>query len=344
MQRALRPTPPLRSARGTAAPMAAAAALVASMALIGGAATLAAQSQPPPDYGPVSISLEEVPYPFPVSYLPFTMYGEPVRMAYMDVAPAGAANGRAVVLLHGLNFFGEYWGGTMEALRQEGFRVIAIDQIGFGRSSKPLVPYTLGDMTLNIRRLLTHLGLERAAVVGHSMGGMVATRFALSYPDVTTHLALVNQIGLTDQKLTRPWRSTEDVYQANLERSWAAVRANFERYYVEWDPAAEEYVRIHYGWTLSPEWPRLAMIRAHLLQMIYAEPIVYDWPFVRPRTLVIGGEVDGPDFPAAARRVAETIPNAELVLFPNVGHNPHLEAPELFRPALIAFLKSDPLD
>ena len=68
------------------------------------------QSQAPPtptDVKPGSITLEDVPYPHPVSYLPLSLYGQEVRMAYMDVPPEGQANGRTVVLFHGMNFFGE---------------------------------------------------------------------------------------------------------------------------------------------------------------------------------------------------------------------------------------------
>lgn len=100
-------------------------------------------------------------------------------------------------------------------------------------------------------------------------------------------------------------------------------------------------MRVHYGWTLSADWPRFAMVRALNQQAIYADPVVYDWPHVKARTLVIGGEKDGPNFPELARHVADTIPNAELVLFDNVGHNPHLKAPERFFPQLVRFLKSD---
>jgi pimeloyl-ACP methyl ester carboxylesterase len=295
-----------------------------------------------PAEAPVSISLEDVEYPFPVTYLPLRLHGEDVRMAYMDVAPQDSNNGRSVVLLHGLNFFGEYWAGTIEALRNQGFRVVAVDQVGFGRSSKPLIPYTLGQHAANTRRLLEHLGIAEAAIVGHSFGGMLATRFALFYPEVATHLVLVNQIGLTDLRLQRPWRPTEEVYQEELERDSAAIRRTFERYYVQWRPEFERHVHIHRGWTRSGDWPRLAMIRALNRQVIFSEPVVYDWPHIRSRTLVIGGEVDGSDFPALARNVAESIPNAELVLFPDIGHNPHLEAPALFHEALVRFLRSDP--
>src|ERR1051325_9727486 len=104
--------------------------------------TVSAQPSPavmkaPDDARAFSPTLEDVPYPYPVHTLQFSMYGQHVRMAYMDVAPAGTPNGRAVVLLHGMNFYGEYWSNVIEALRSEGFRVIVPDQVGFGRSSKP---------------------------------------------------------------------------------------------------------------------------------------------------------------------------------------------------------------
>ena len=89
------------------------------------------------DMQPLSISMEGYDYPYPVTYLPLTIEGQDLRMAYMDVAPEGSGNGRTVVLLHGKNFFGAYWRDTISALVHNGYRVIVPDQIGFGKSSKP---------------------------------------------------------------------------------------------------------------------------------------------------------------------------------------------------------------
>jgi len=73
-------------------------------------ADLAAQhkpaASPPAEWGPLSINLEETQYPCPVQYLNLNLYGQDVRIAYMDVAPAGRANGRTVVLLHGGSYYG----------------------------------------------------------------------------------------------------------------------------------------------------------------------------------------------------------------------------------------------
>ena len=322
--------------RGIWTPLAT-ALILAHLALLSGAAGAEAQTppdQPPDHWGPVSISMEDVDYPHPVSYVEFALYGEDVRMAFMDVHPMGQANGRTVVLLHGGNYFAKAWEWTIEALSEAGFRVIAVDQIGYGRSSKPIIPYSLDMHAANTMRVLDHLGVERAAVVGHSYGGMVATRFALAYPDVTSHVALVNSIALADNRAGQGWSEP----QAASDRSYEAALNTIRGHVVEWDDAYLEYVRIHYGWGLSGEWPRLAMVRALNSDVIRTTPIVYDWPLIAAPALVIGGEEDGPRFPELARNAAESFQNGRLVLFPNVGHNPHWEAQDQLHPALIEFL------
>src|ERR1700676_2992382 len=95
----------------------------------------------PKDVKPGSITYDDIAYPYPVQYMPLTLYEQDVRMAYMDVPPAGQPNGRTVVLFHGMNFGGFYFSGPIDVLRKEGFRIVVPDQIGFGRSSKPIMPY-----------------------------------------------------------------------------------------------------------------------------------------------------------------------------------------------------------
>ena len=314
-------------------------------ALVLSLATTVGAQEPPPtppaDWGPMSINLEDVPYPHPVSFMSFTLEGQDVRMAFMDVAPLGNANGKSVILLHGMNFFGEVWAETIEILRKEGYRVIVPDQIGYGRSSKPVLHYSISTHAANTKRLLDHLKITTTDIVTHSMGGMVASRFAASYPSAVGNLAMINQIGLTDARAGRPWRETSEVYKAALARDYGEIVKGMRAYYVNWKPEYMKYVKIHYGWTKSGDWPRMAMVRALQQQAIYADPVVYDWPRIKARTLVIGGEKDGPNFPEQARRVAETVPNGQLYLIPNVGHNPQFEAPDKLYPPLLKFLKGE---
>jgi pimeloyl-ACP methyl ester carboxylesterase len=200
-------------------------------------------------------------------------------------------------------------------------------------------------MAINTRRLLQSLGVDRAAIVGHSMGGMLASRFAMAYPGVTTHVVMVNQIGLTDARPGRAPRYLDDAYRsdtAQAKPAYDAVRQSITRYFVTWKPEYEKYIRMHWGWTQSPDWPRFSQVRAALRQMLSAETVVYDWQHIKSKALVIGGAKDTPAYPAQAKHVAESIPGAELELIENIGHCPQLEAPEIFHPKLVRFLKSPP--
>ena len=302
---------------------------------------------PTPVVTPGSITSEDVPYPFPVSYLPFTSYGQDVRLAYMDVAPATTPNGRVVVLFHGMNFAGFYWGGPIDALRRAGFRVVAPDQIGFGRSSKPVIPYHFHDMALNTRRLLQHLNIARATVIGHSMGGMLAARFATQYPAVVDRLVIYNPIGLTDGRYAQPWSSTDETYVRVLASTYQSIRASLFRYVshkpAAWNEEFEQYARVRFAWTLGADWPRYAMVQALLSQMPYLDPVVDDWAHIRAPTLVFGGREDSltASFPERMKALADAIPNGNgrLLLLPGVGHVPHVEAPASFYQGLMAFLK-----
>lgn len=316
------------------------------LALVAG--TSDAIAQQPPDVRAGSITSEDVPYPFPTRYLPLSLYGQDVRMAFMDVAPLGAPNGHTVVVFHGNNFAGFYFGGIIEVLRKEGFRVVVPDQIGYGRSSKPIIPYGLNDMARNTRLLLQSIKVERAMVIGHSMGGMVATRFATQYPGVVERLVLYNPIGLVDQRFARPAGSVDEAYKQNLAATYQSVKAALVRYVAHneaaWTPEFEQYARIRYAWTLGAEWPRLAMVQALLSQVIYQDPVVSDWPYIKAPTLLFGGAEDVLPGSAALFQermavAAKTIPNARLHLLPGVGHVPHLEAPVQTYPPLVAFLK-----
>jgi hypothetical protein len=155
------------------------------------------------DAEPLGASMEGWPYPYPVQMFQFELEGRLVRMAYMDVKPA-QPNGRTVVLLHGKNFGGDYWAGTIRALSDKGYRVITPDQIGFGRSSKPEIRYTFAMLSDNTLRLLDHLKVARFAVVAHSMGGMLGVHLARRAPERISALVLENPLGLEDYVLSIP--------------------------------------------------------------------------------------------------------------------------------------------
>jgi|SRR6266496_4199361 len=325
-------------------PLAAAASLLLTATL--------ARAAPPEALG---MGMEGYAYPFPVSYASLVLEGADVKLAYMDVAPTGTPNGRTVLLLHGKNFFGAYWEGTIRALAGAGFRVVAPDQIGFGKSTKADLHYSFELLASSTRQLLQRLRVDKVAVVGHSMGGMLAVRFALMYPALATHLVLENPIGLEDYREKVPYQSLEAMYHNNLEVTEEGLRKFIASYFVAWKPEYEPFVAVPYRWSLSPEYPRQALTSALTYQMIYTQPVVQDLPRLRLPTLLAIGQADRTSlgrtnlpkdvlatlgrFPELGRKAAAAIPAARLVEIPDVGHVPHLEAPERFHPALLEFLR-----
>ena len=304
----------------------------------------------PTNVKPGSLTCDECPYPYPTKYLDINVYSQAVRIAYMDVAAQGTPNGRTVLILHGNNFGGFYFKAIIDPLVKEGFRVIVPDQIGYGRSSKPIAPYNLNSQARNTYRILEHEKIERVSVVGHSMGGMLTARFATQFPKAVERLVIYNPIGLTDGRFSRPMPTIDETYQQTLKTDYQSTRASLSRYVAHnpkaWNDEFELYTRIRYSWTLSAEWPRLAMVQSLISQMLYNDVVVYDWPHIQVPTLAFGGAEDLLLGPAAAFQermqfLAKSIPNGNgrVLLIPGLGHVPHLEAPEKVVPPLVAFLK-----
>ena len=158
----------------------------------------------------LDIMLTNYEYPYKVNFLNLKSQNQDLTMAYMDIKP-NKANGKTVVLLHGKNFNGAYWKTTVDALTKEGFRVVVPDQIGFGKSSKPTdYQFTFQQLAQNTKAVLDELKIDKIYLLGHSMGGMVATRFSLMYPETVAKTQSDWKIGnwlrltLLSIKITKP--------------------------------------------------------------------------------------------------------------------------------------------
>jgi pimeloyl-ACP methyl ester carboxylesterase len=308
-----------------------------------------------PLYGP---ELEGFDYPLPVQRFVFQSQRQQVQMAYLDAQPE-RANGRTIVLLHGKNFCAATWEGTMRFLQSKGFRVIVPDQIGFCKSSKPAsYQYTFQQLAHNTKALLDSIGVQRFTVMGHSTGGMLATRIALMFPHQVEQLVMVNPIGLEDWKAEGVPSLSLDQWHAREKQITAERIRNYERvtYYVnEWRPEYERWVQMIAGMFRGPGREVVAWHSALTYDMIFTQPVVYEFPQLRVPTLLLFGERDGTaigkdisppdvkarlgDYPKLARRTAAAIPGAKLVLFPELGHAPQMQDPERFHAALLEGLR-----
>ena len=170
--------------------------------------------------------LADFAYPHPVAPHTFASQGQTLSMAYMDVRPANP-NGKTVVLLHGKNFCGATWENVITPLAGAGYRVVVPDQIGFCKSSKPRdYHFSFHELAKNTRGLVASLGIEKPILIGHSMGGMLATRYVLSFPEHASGLVLVNPIGLEDWRAKGvPDRTVDELFEAEKKTDAAKIKA-----------------------------------------------------------------------------------------------------------------------
>jgi pimeloyl-ACP methyl ester carboxylesterase len=300
--------------------------------------------------------LSAYPYPFPVRHFELRAQRQVLRMAYMDVQPE-TPNGETVVLLHGKNFCGAYWEDTIRALSAQGYRTVVPDQIGFGKSSKPeRFQFTFQELADDTRKLLDSLGVRRASLVGHSMGGMVATRFSLMFPDRVARLVLVNPIGLEDWKQMAPWLPVDQAYANELQNTPDKLREYMRVNYFggTWKPEYEKLLAPLAGWLAGPDRERVAWDAALTSDMIFTQPVVHEFPNLRVPVMLIIGQRDrtaiGRDrapeavrakmghYPELGKRAAAAIPGAKLLEIENAGHLPQVEAFQAYREALLTFL------
>nr|WP_040879417.1 alpha/beta hydrolase [Galbibacter orientalis] len=305
----------------------------------------------------LDIELSNYQYPYAVSILELKIQEQDLKMAYMDITPKNY-NGKNIVLFHGKNFNGAYWKTTIEALSKEGFRVIVPDQIGFGKSSKPEhFQYTFQQLAQNTKTLLDTLNIKETAILGHSMGGMIASRFALMYPKTITKLILENPIGLEDWKLKAPYKPVEWWYQNELKSSYDGIKKyQLENYYDnKWKSEYDQWVNLLAGWTLNSDYKKIAWNSALTYNMIFTQPVVYEFKNITAPTLLIIGIRDRTAlgkplvsedvrktmglYNELGKRTQKEIPNAQLVELENIGHLPHIEKFDSFIQPVIKFLK-----
>lgn len=213
-------------------------------------------------------------------------------------------------------------------------------------------------MAQNTKQILDSLGIQKTAVLGHSMGGMVATRFALMYPEVTEKLILENPIGLEDWKLKVPYQTVDWWYKNELTQSYDRIKKyQLDSYYDgKWKPEYDEWVNLLAGWTLNSDFNEIAWNSALTYDMIFTQPVVYEFQNIKAPTLLIIGTRDRTAlgkplvndevrktmglYSVLGKETQKKIPNSKLVEIPNIGHMPHIESFDKFIKPLTDFLEN----
>jgi pimeloyl-ACP methyl ester carboxylesterase len=300
-----------------------------------------------------NILYAQVNYPYPSKYISLSIENKPVQMEYMDVAPA-KSNDKTIILFHGKNFNGYYWKNVIPMLTEKGYRVIVPDQLGWGKSDKPDLHYSFHMLASNNKILLDSLHIEKVIVLGHSMGGMLAIRFALMFPETTEKLILEDPIGLEDYKTFVPYQPLARLFNKERSATYESYKKYQQTYYPEWKPEYEQYVQAQAADLKTRDFIKTAWCNAITYQMIYEQPVIYEIENIKTPTLLMIGEADrtivGKDllddsvravhglYPQLAQQAKEKIKDCKLVILPGTGHIPHIQEPEKFKEAVYEFL------
>jgi pimeloyl-ACP methyl ester carboxylesterase len=264
---------------------------------------------------------------------------EPRPIAERDVDVSGrrihyleSGSGPAVVLLHGLGADSRTWRYVVPALA-ESFHVYALDQVGFGQSEKPQIPYRVSTLVDFLAGFLKALGIERTSIVGNSLGGWVAAKFAASRPDVVNRLVLVDAAGYAEDPaqligdFLSQWDPASVASAEQLLRSMGAA-----------DERMLEAAAASYFARRSPRGDGYA-VGALVQSIVRGEDLLGpEMKQLSVPTLVVWGRDDRVISPRAGDAFAADIPGARKVVLDRCGHRPQTECATTFNAEVTAFL------
>ena len=258
---------------------------------------------------------------------------------------AEGSHGSPVVLIHGIGGYIENWLPSIGALAAQ-HRVYALDLLGHGRTDKPLdVSYKIADLAQFVKDFMAAVGIDRAHVVGHSLGGAIGTRLALLYPTAVNRLVLVASAGLGKEVILAIRLMAVPLVGEYLSRPSLSGSASLAKLVVQ-DPAVmtDETLELDYQLAMLPNAQKafLRCLRANAGlsgqdKSIYG-PNVSGLPTIRNPVLVVWGRQDQFIPVAHAEVAAKGLPDVRVRIVDNCGHMPMLEHKEAFSQLLLEFL------
>ena len=258
---------------------------------------------------------------------------------------AEGSQGSPVLFIHGIGQYIESWLPSFGVLAEK-YRVYAVDLLGHGRTDKPLdVSYKVADLAQFVKDFMATLGIERAHVVGHSLGGAISLQLALMQPSAVDKLVLVNSGGLGKEVTTVLRIMYVPILGELLTRPSRSASASFAKLLVH-DPAVmtDELIELSYQMSLlsgvQKSFLRTWRANGNLFgqnKSIY-NPNVQGLPLIKNPVLVVWGRQDQIVPVTHAEVAAKSLPNVRMQIFDNCGHFPMLEHPLAFNELLLDFL------
>ena len=304
------------------------------------------------------LRLSNIKYPFGIQIFPFTSQNQDLELAYMHLK---AKKGKAtVVLFHSKDFVSSYWEQTARHLQEQDYGVLIIDQLGFGKSSKPTTyQYSFHALAKNTNKLITHLKLNNLILMGHGTGAMLATRFSLLYPNEVKKLVVINPFGYKDYLRYVRYQDISFLYQLETAKTIETTK-NYQTknfYNNKWQEKYQEQLEINIKHMQIKEQDLIALNRALFYDIVFTDPVYYELRYLKPPVSLIVGlkdksspgsswkkeniETPFDDYEKISTNATNLIPNAKANYLADLGHVPFLENIEEFTKALDEALKED---
>ncbi|MCG3160124.1 MAG: 4,5:9,10-diseco-3-hydroxy-5,9,17-trioxoandrosta-1(10),2-diene-4-oate hydrolase [Acidobacteria bacterium] len=248
---------------------------------------------------------------------------------------AGSTSNPAVILLHGLGGDTSNWALTIPALSGK-YHVYVPDQVGFGKSDKPITNYRVAMLVEFLDVFCKKLGIQKAALVGNSLGGWTAAAFAIAHPEKVDKLVLVDAAGYTPKRWGGPEITKEALAALNpsttedFKRLFGLIlynKAMLTDQFVE--QALTNKLKRGDGYTIN------SFIESVLRGEDYLDGKTQK---IKAPTLVLWGKDDGLTPLGIGKAFAEDIRGAQLVAIDKCGHVPQMEKAAEFNAALLKFL------
>ncbi|MBO0721225.1 MAG: alpha/beta fold hydrolase [Blastocatellia bacterium] len=261
-----------------------------------------------------------------------TIYGQ--KISYLEAGSSGPQ----VILLHGLGGDGTNWSLTIPALAAK-YHVYVPDQIGFGKSDKPIMSYRVATLVEFLDQFYRQLGIQKATLVGNSLGGWTAVAFAIAHPQKVDKLVLVSAAGYTPKRYGGE-ELPKEIYSVLNPSTTADLKRLFTAIFYDKKYTSDAFIAQAFtnklmrgdGYTIN----------SFIDSIMRGDDVIDDKvKTIRAPTLVVWGREDKLTSPAMADAFAQDISGAQKIIFEQCGHMAQIEKAQEFNSALLKFLAGD---
>ena len=257
--------------------------------------------------------------------------GQPLLdFAGIKVFPDKFKERGTVLILHGWGGSSDSWLEVQRILAKKGYKVIVPDLPGFGKSATPLTAWGINNYTNFIFKFVKEVELEKFFLLGHSFGGRISVKFAMSYPEMLKALILCDSAGI------RPKPGLKTMLIFWLARLGSAIFT--PKHLVRFKDSVRNffYIIIRHR-----DYEKAKGVMKETIKKVLDEDLMLDLSEIKKKTLIIWGAVDKMVPLKYAHIFKEKIKDSELEVIPKIGHSPHIEAPRKLAEIILNFLSKN---